>query len=64
MPLSSHIDIDYKHIEHLKRFTTETGKIIPARVTGASAKSQRRITQAIKRARNAALLPFSHSHKR
>lgn len=43
--------LDYKHPDLLKLFTTETGKILPRRVTGVSAKIHRRITREIKRAR-------------
>ena len=50
--------IDYKEYKFLKKFTTEQGKIIPAHVTGVSAKYQRMITKEIKRARVLALLPF------
>ena len=55
-------EIDYKDVELLKKFITETGKIIPARMTGTSAKYQRQLTRAIKRARLLALLPFTDSH--
>lgn len=51
-------DIDYKDVEKLKRFITDRGKILPRRVTGVSAHHQRQLTQAIKRARLVALLPF------
>lgn len=51
-------DIDYKDIETLKRFITERGKILPRRITGASAYFQRRLATAIKQARYIALLPF------
>ena len=51
-------NIDYKDERLLRRFTTERGKIIPRRVTGVSAKNQRRISRAIKRARTMAILPF------
>lgn len=51
--------IDYKDIELLKRFVTERGKIIPRRISGASAQDQRRLRTAIKRARNIAMLPFA-----
>ncbi|NBU67172.1 MAG: 30S ribosomal protein S18 [Betaproteobacteria bacterium] len=54
--------IDYKDVELLKDFITETGKIIPARLTGTSAKYQRQLTDAIKRARFLALLPFTDNH--
>ena len=50
--------IDYKDTELLKRFISERGKILPRRVTGTSAKYQRRLTRAIKRARQMALLPY------
>ena len=55
-------EIDYKDIKLLKEFITETGKIMPARVTGTSAKYQRQLTRAIKRARHIALLPYTDSH--
>ncbi|MGX7200228.1 30S ribosomal protein S18 [Enterococcus nangangensis] len=56
---ANHIEyIDYKDIELLKRFISERGKILPRRVTGTSAKNQRKITVAVKRARIMALLPF------
>lgn len=51
--------IDYKDIETLKKFISERGKILPRRVTGTSAKYQRRLTIAIKRARQIALLPYT-----
>lgn len=51
-------DIDYKDVETLKRFITERGKILPRRITGVSAYFQRKLTQAVKRARHIALLPF------
>ena len=51
--------IDYKDSDGLRRFTTERGKILPRRVTGTSAKAQRKLTLAIKRARNIALLPYT-----
>jgi small subunit ribosomal protein S18 len=50
--------IDYKDERLLRRFTTERGKIIPRRVSGVSAKNQRRLARAIKRARAMAILPF------
>ncbi|MBN1794978.1 MAG: 30S ribosomal protein S18 [Candidatus Omnitrophica bacterium] len=50
--------IDYKEIDMLRRFTTERGKILPSRFSGNCAKHQRQVSQAIKRARIAALLPF------
>ncbi len=50
--------IDYKDIELLKKFTTERGKILPRRITGLTAKQQRDMTEAVKRARIIALMPF------
>ncbi|WP_195212298.1 30S ribosomal protein S18 [Lactobacillus paragasseri] len=56
---ANHIDyIDYKYVDLLKRFISERGKILPRRVTGTSAKNQRKLTVAIKRARVMGLLPF------
>lgn len=51
--------LDYKDVEFLKKYLTEKGKILPGRVTGTCAKHQRELTQAIKRARNIALLPYT-----
>lgn len=51
-------EVDYKDVATLQRFLTERGKIMPARQTGNTAKQQRMITRAIKRAREMALLPF------
>lgn len=51
--------IDYKDIDTLKKFISERGKILPRRVTGTSAKYQRMLTIAIKRARQIALLPYT-----
>jgi small subunit ribosomal protein S18 len=50
--------IDYKDVDTLKKFISERGKILPRRVTGTSAKYQRKLTVAIKRARQMALLPY------
>ena len=50
--------IDYKDIGRLRYFVTERGKIIPSRITGADARSQRHLVRQIKRARYLALLPF------
>jgi small subunit ribosomal protein S18 len=55
--------IDYKDLETLSEYITETGKIVPSRITGTAAKYQRQLATAIKRARLIALLPFSDSHK-
>lgn len=51
-------EIDYKDIDTLSRFITERGKILPRRITGVSAYHQKRLADAIKRARHMALLPF------
>jgi len=51
-------DVDYKQIQVLRAFMTETGKILSARITGNCASHQRQLTRAIKRARNLALLPY------
>ena len=56
-------DIDYKDIATLKNYITESGKIVPSRITGTSAKYQRQLSSAIKRARFLALLPYTDSHK-
>ncbi|NOY96828.1 MAG: 30S ribosomal protein S18 [Chlorobi bacterium] len=50
--------VDYKDPEFLKKFLNEQGKILPRRITGTSLKYQRKVSRAIKRARNIALLPF------
>ena len=50
--------IDYKDPEFLKKFLNEQGKILPRRLTGTSLKYQRKVAQAIKRARQLALLPY------
>ncbi|MCB1757022.1 MAG: 30S ribosomal protein S18 [Gammaproteobacteria bacterium] len=55
-------DIDYKDLELLKGFITETGKIVPSRITGTKARYQRQLAAAIKRARYLALLPYSDQH--
>lgn len=51
-------EIDYKDINTLSKFITERGKILPRRITGVSAYHQKRLADAIKRARHMALLPF------
>lgn len=57
-------EIDYKDIQTLKNYITETGKIVPSRITGTRARYQRQLATAIKRARFLALLPYSDSHPR
>ena len=54
--------IDYTDIKLLNRFVSERGKIVPSRITAVSAKKQRALSKAIKRARFLALLPYSDSH--
>ncbi len=51
--------IDYKDVPKLRKFITERGKILPRRISGTCAKHQRVLTEAIKRSRNIALLPFT-----
>ena len=51
-------EVDYKNLDVLRSFLTERGKIIPRRITGVSQRVQRRVTEAIKQARNIALLPM------
>jgi small subunit ribosomal protein S18 len=55
-------DIDYKKIAELKRYLTESGKIVPRRITGISAAAQRKLTEAIKLARFLSLLPYTDRH--
>jgi small subunit ribosomal protein S18 len=50
--------IDYKDAEFLKKFLNEQGKVLPRRLTGTSLKFQRKVAQAVKRARHLALLPY------
>lgn len=57
-------EIDYKDLNTLKSYITETGKIVPSRITGTKAKYQRQLSTAIKRARYIALLPYSDAHKK
>lgn len=54
--------IDYKDTKSLRYFVSERGKIVPRRISGNCAEHQRKVTEAIKRARNIALLPFTASH--
>ena len=57
-PIKPGDPIDYKDVDLLKKFITERGKILPRRLTGLTAKQQRDLTNAVKRARLVALLPF------
>jgi small subunit ribosomal protein S18 len=56
-------EIDYKDISLLKANVTESGKIVPSRITGTKARYQRQLATAVKRARFLALLPYTDSHK-
>ena len=55
-------EIDYKDLNTLKGYITETGKIVPSRITGTSVKYQRQLANAIKRARFLALIPYCDRH--
>jgi small subunit ribosomal protein S18 len=55
-------EVDYKDVEMLKGFLTETGKIIPSRNTGTKARYQRQLSRAVKRARYLALIPYCDQH--
>jgi small subunit ribosomal protein S18 len=55
-------EIDYKDLATLKAYITETGKIVPSRVTGTRSRYQRQLATAVKRARFLALLPYSDAH--
>jgi small subunit ribosomal protein S18 len=56
-------EIDYKDLETLKKYITETGMIVPSRITGTKAKYQRQLATAVKRARFLALLPYTDAHQ-
>ena len=55
--------VDYKDLRLLRAYIMESGRIVPSRISGASAKYQRQITKAIKIARLLALLPYCDAHK-
>ena len=55
-------EIDYKDLDTLKQYVSETGKIVPSRITGTKAKYQRQLAPAVKRARYLALLPYTDAH--
>lgn len=59
---ATEVSIDYKDINTLKGYITESGKMVPSRITGTSAKVQRQLAAAIKRARYLALLPYCDQH--
>ncbi len=56
------VEIDYKDLNTLRQYISETGKIVPSRITGTKARYQRELTQAIGRARFLALLPYCDNH--
>ncbi len=55
-------EIDYKDLNTLRQYLTETGKIVPSRITGTKARYQRQLQVAVKRARFLALIPYCDSH--
>ncbi|HEY8009989.1 MAG TPA: 30S ribosomal protein S18 [Rudaea sp.] len=55
-------EIDYKDLNTLRQYLTETGKIVPSRITGTKARYQRQLTKAIQQARFLSLLPYSDAH--
>lgn len=55
-------EIDYKDVPMLKNYVTETGKIVPSRITGTKSHYQRQLSTAVKRARFLALLPYCDNH--
>lgn len=56
-------EIDYKDLDILREYISETGKIVPSRITGTKARYQRQLATAIKRARYLALIPYTDSHQ-
>ncbi len=55
-------EIDYKDLDTLRNYVTETGKIVPSRITGTKTHYQRQLAAAVKRARYLALLPYTDKH--
>jgi small subunit ribosomal protein S18 len=55
-------EIDYKDLDTLRNYITETGKIVPSRITGTKSNYQRQLSDAIKRARFLGLLPYTDKH--
>jgi small subunit ribosomal protein S18 len=55
-------EIDYKDLDTLRNYISETGKIVPSRITGTKANYQRQLALAVKRARFLALLPYTDKH--
>ena len=56
------VEIDYKDLNTLRQYISETGKIVPSRITGTKARYQRQLATAVKRARFLALLPYTDNH--
>ena len=56
------VEIDYKDLNTLRQYVTETGKIVPSRITGTKARYQRQLAVAVQHARFLSLLPYSDSH--
>lgn len=56
------VEIDYKDLNTLRQYVSETGKIVPSRITGTKARYQRQLSTAIKRARFLALIPYCDNH--
>lgn len=56
-------EIDYKDIAMLRNYITESGRIVPSRITGTCAKYQRQLSRAIKRARYLSILPYTDRHQ-
>jgi len=56
------VEIDYKDLNTLRQYITETGKIVPSRITGTKSRYQRQLSTAIKRSRFLALIPYCDSH--
>lgn len=55
-------EIDYKDLNTLRQYLTETGKIVPSRITGTKSRYQRQLALAVKRARYLALIPYTDNH--
>ena len=55
-------EIDFKDLDLLKAYISETGKIVPSRITGTKARYQRQLAKAVKRARYLSLLPYTDAH--
>lgn len=56
------LEIDYKDLNLLRQYVSETGKIVPSRITGTKARYQRQLAKAVQRARFLSLLPYSDAH--